>query len=44
MGPGQDPGHGTEELYATSAGLWIGSDGRYVNGEWREGVAFMPLP
>jgi hypothetical protein len=42
--PGKTRGHGTEELYATSAGLWIGSDGRYVHGEWREGVAFMPLP
>jgi WD40 repeat protein len=42
--PGKTRGHGTEELYASPAGLWIGSDGRYVHGEWREGVAFMPLP
>lgn len=42
--PGKTRGHGTEELYTTPEGLWLGSDGRYVHGEYREGVAFMPLP
>ena len=40
--PGKTRGHGTEELFATSAGLWVGSDGRIVNGEEREGIALMP--
>jgi hypothetical protein len=40
--PGKTRAHGAEELYRTAAGLWIGSDGRYVKGEWREGIAFMP--
>jgi hypothetical protein len=40
--PGKTRGHGTEELFATSAGLWVGSDGLEVNGEQREGIALMP--
>jgi hypothetical protein len=42
--PGKDRGHGTEKLFATSSGLWIGSDGTLVAGETHPGVAFFPRP
>ena len=34
---------GGRELYATSEGLWVGSDGKYFNGQRRYGIAFVPL-
>jgi hypothetical protein len=41
--PTKDRNHGTEKLYATSAGLWVGSDGTYFNGMKRPGIVFCPL-
>ncbi|GGJ83460.1 hypothetical protein GCM10010123_11360 [Pilimelia anulata] len=41
--PGKERGIGTGALYATKAGLWIGSDTELVAGERRERVAFFPL-
>lgn len=38
---------GGRELYATHAGLWVGSDGRRFGStpsEYRSGLAFVPLP
>jgi hypothetical protein len=41
--PGKERGVGGKDLYATSAGLWVGSDTRYFKGEYRQGIAFCPL-
>lgn len=38
--PGKTRGHGTEELWSTATGLWVGSDGTKFNGETREAIAF----
>ena len=38
--PTKTRGHGTEKLYATSAGLWVGSDGPRSTGQDRPGIAF----
>src|SRR5262249_30206520 len=40
--PGKDRGHGVERLLLTSQGLWVGSDGTFVAGERRPGVALFP--
>ncbi len=42
--PTKTRNHGTETLYATSAGLWVGSDGEYFANEHHPGIAFCPLP
>lgn len=34
---------GGKDFLVTSAGLWVGSDGRYFAGEQRWGIAFCPL-
>ena len=41
--PTKDRGHGTEKLYATAAGLWVGSDGTSFAGLDRPGIVFCPL-
>jgi hypothetical protein len=41
--PTKTRGHGTEKLYATKAGLWVGSDGAMFGGEDHPGVAFCPV-
>lgn len=41
--PTKDRNHGTEKLYATSAGLWVGSDGTFFAGQNRPGIVFCPL-
>jgi hypothetical protein len=41
--PGKEGGVGGKEMLATSTGLWIGHDTRYVRGEFHEGLAFFPL-
>jgi hypothetical protein len=35
---------GGKDFLATSTGLWVGSDGEHIGGEFRAGIAFMPLP
>ncbi|MDI1465129.1 hypothetical protein QEZ54_29580 [Catellatospora sp. KI3] len=42
--PGKDRGVGTEDIYATAAGLWIASDTDTVHGEFHGRIAFFPLP
>jgi hypothetical protein len=44
--PTKTRGVGGKVFYATSAGLWVGSDGTYIGQprERRPGIAFMPLP
>jgi hypothetical protein len=42
--PGKERGVGTGELYATPAGLWIGSDTSTTAGEFHGKIAFFPLP
>ncbi|GAA1619895.1 hypothetical protein GCM10009679_25870 [Saccharothrix algeriensis] len=42
--PGKDRGVGTEDIYPTSAGLWIASDTDTVHGEFHGRIAFFPLP
>lgn len=42
--PGKTRAVGGKDLYATPAGLWVGSDGARFNGEYRKGIAFCPLP
>jgi hypothetical protein len=42
--PGKERGVGTCELYATPAGLWIGSDTSTTAGEFHGKIAFFPLP
>lgn len=41
--PGKTRGVGGKELYATSAGLWVGSDTPRFAGEFRSDLAFLPL-
>ena len=41
--PGKTRGIGAQELYATPAGLWVGSDGGYFAGEYHDSIAFCPL-
>ncbi len=41
--PGRERGVGAQALYATSQGLWVGSDTRRIAGELRQRVALMPL-
>lgn len=42
--PGKTRGVGTQDIYGTPQGLYIGSDGNYVNGEYHGKIAFFPLP
>jgi len=35
---------GGKDFLATSTGLWVGSDGERIGGEYRAGIAFLPLP
>lgn len=42
--PGKTRAVGGKDLLATSAGLWVGSDGRRFNGKIRDNLAFLPLP
>jgi hypothetical protein len=41
--PGKTRGVGGKDFLATSAGLWVASDGRFFNGEVRDNIAFLPL-
>lgn len=41
--PGKTRGVGGKDFLATSAGLWVASDGRMFNGEVRDNIAFLPL-
>jgi hypothetical protein len=41
--PGKTRGVGGKDFLATSAGLWVASDGRMFNGEVRDNIAFCPL-
>ncbi len=41
--PGKTRGHGTELLQAFSGGLFIGSDGNYIHGEYRGEIGMFPL-
>ncbi|HLK95646.1 MAG TPA: hypothetical protein VK365_07905 [Nocardioidaceae bacterium] len=41
--PGKTRGIGGKVLYATKAGLWVGSDGARFAGEYRDNIAFCPL-
>lgn len=41
--PTKTRGVGGKDLYATSAGLWVGSDGARFAGEYRARIAFCPL-
>ncbi|MDF2966376.1 MAG: hypothetical protein K0Q93_154 [Nocardioidaceae bacterium] len=41
--PGKTRGIGGKALYATSAGLWVGSDGARFAGEYRDNIAYCPL-
>jgi Domain of unknown function (DUF5122) beta-propeller len=42
--PGKTRGVGGKDFLATSAGLWVGSDGNRFAGEFRASIAFVPLP
>jgi len=42
--PTKTRNHGVQKFYATSSGLWTGSDGQYFNNEYHAGIAFSPLP
>jgi hypothetical protein len=42
--PTKTRGVGGKDLKATSAGLWVGSDGNRFAGEFRAAIAFCPLP
>jgi hypothetical protein len=42
--PGKERGVGTGEIYASPAGLWIGSDTSTTAGEFHGKIAFFPLP
>ena len=42
--PGKSREVGGRDMLATRSGLWVGSDGAYFNGEYRYGIAFLPLP
>jgi hypothetical protein len=41
--PGKTRGVGTQAIYSTPQGLWIGSDGSRVAGEYHGKIAFFPL-
>ena len=41
--PGKTRAVGGRVLYATSTGLWVGSDGARFAGEYRDNIAFVPL-
>jgi hypothetical protein len=41
--PGKTRGHGAELLQAFSGGLFIGSDGNYIHGEYRGEIGMFPL-
>jgi hypothetical protein len=41
--PGKTRAVGGKVLYATPAGLWVGSDGARFGGEYRDNIAFAPL-
>ena len=41
--PGRDRGVGAQALFATSQGLWVGSDTTQIGGERHGRIAFMPL-
>jgi len=41
--PGRIRGVGAEALYATSKGLWVGSDTNQIGGETHRRIALMPL-
>ncbi len=41
--PGKTRAVGGKVLYATSTGLWVGSDGSRFAGEYRDNIAFCPL-
>jgi hypothetical protein len=41
--PGKTRGVGGKDMLATSAGLWVGSDGAQFAGETRSRIAFCPL-
>ena len=42
--PGKSRGVGGKDMLATTSGLWVGSDGKRFAGEWRNNIAFVPLP
>jgi len=42
--PGKTRGVGGKDLLATSSGLWVASDGARFKGEYRDNIAFCPLP
>ncbi len=42
--PGKTRGVGTKFIYATSTGIWFGSDGRRFAGKVHDSIAFTPLP
>jgi hypothetical protein len=42
--PGKERGVGAKVLYATSTGLWVGSDTRLFNGQVRDSIAYCRLP
>jgi hypothetical protein len=41
--PTKEGGIGGKDLYVTTAGLWVGSDTRYIHNEWHDSIALMPL-
>lgn len=41
--PGRNRGVGAQALFATSQGLWVGSDTEQIGGETHGRIAFMPL-
>jgi hypothetical protein len=41
--PGKTRAVGGKDLLATTAGLWVASDGRFFNGEVCDNLAFLPL-
>lgn len=42
--PTKDRGIGGKDFYATSQGLWVGSDTDRFRSEYHSGIAFCPLP
>jgi len=41
--PGKEGGIGGKDLYATTAGLWVGSDTNFIHGEFHPSLALMPF-
>jgi hypothetical protein len=41
--PGRDRGVGAQAMFATSAGLWVGSDTTRIGGKLQGRIAFLPL-